>query len=54
MLVSGVDTVLPLDESMAHAVGRLLGRSGTADIADATVVTAAIAMARRRTRRPRA
>jgi predicted nucleic acid-binding protein len=36
--------VLPLDESMAHAVWRLLGRAGTADIADATVVTAAIAM----------
>lgn len=36
--------VLSLDASMAHAVGRLLGRSGTADIADATVVTAAIAM----------
>lgn len=33
----------PLDESTAHAVGRLLGRSGTADIVDATVVTMAIA-----------
>ena len=35
--------VLALDESTAHAVGRLLGRSGTADIVDATVVTTAIA-----------
>jgi predicted nucleic acid-binding protein len=35
--------VLALDESMAHAVGRLLGRSDTADIVDATVVTMAIA-----------
>jgi len=35
--------VLALDESMAHAVGRLLGRSRTADIVDATVVTVAIA-----------
>ena len=35
--------VLALDESAAHAVGRLLGRSGTADIVDATVVTIAIA-----------
>jgi predicted nucleic acid-binding protein len=35
--------VLALDESTAHAVGRLLGRSGTADIVDATVVTVAIA-----------
>ncbi len=35
--------ILPLDESMAHAVGRLLGLSGTADIVDATVVTLAIA-----------
>ena len=35
--------VLALDESTAHAVGRLLGRSGTADIVDATVVTMAIA-----------
>lgn len=34
--------VLALDESTAHAVGRLLGRSGTADIVDATVVTMAI------------
>ena len=30
-------------ESTAHAVGRLLGRSGTADIVDATLVTIAIA-----------
>ena len=35
--------VLALDESAAHAVGRLLGRSGTADVVDATVVTVAIA-----------
>ena len=35
--------VLALDESTAHAVGRLLGRSGTADIVDATVVTMAMA-----------
>ena len=35
--------VLALDESRAHAAGRLLGRSGTADIVDATVVTIAIA-----------
>ena len=34
--------VLALDELTAHAVGRLLGRSGTADIVDATVVTMAI------------
>jgi hypothetical protein len=33
--------ILALDESTAHAVGRLLGRSGTADIVDATVVTVA-------------
>ena len=41
-LLRGCD-VLALDESTAHAVGRLLGRSGTADIVDATVVTMAIA-----------
>lgn len=41
-LLRGCD-VLPLDESTAHAVGRLLGRSDTADIVDATVVTVAIA-----------
>ena len=35
--------VLALDEPTAHAVGQLLGRSGTADIVDATVVTVAIA-----------
>ena len=35
--------VLALDESTAHAVGRLLGLSGTVDIVDATVVTMAIA-----------
>ena len=39
--------IIPLDESMAHAVGRLLGRSGTVDIVDATVVTVAV---RRRAR----
>ena len=32
-----------LDEAMAHAVGSLLGRSATADVVDATVVTMAIA-----------
>jgi predicted nucleic acid-binding protein len=41
-LLRGCD-VLALDESTAHAVGALLGRSGTADIVDATVVTMAIA-----------
>ena len=35
--------VLALDESIAHDVGRLLGRSGTADIVDATIVVMAIA-----------
>jgi predicted nucleic acid-binding protein len=35
--------VLPLDEPMAHTAGRLLGRSNTADVVDATVVTVAIA-----------
>jgi predicted nucleic acid-binding protein len=35
--------VVALDESMAHTVGRLLGRSRTTDIVDATVVTVAIA-----------
>ena len=35
--------VLALDEPTAHAVGQLLGRSGTADIVDATVVVVAIA-----------
>ena len=35
--------VLALDEPTAHAVGRLLGRSDTSDIVDATVVTMAIA-----------
>jgi len=35
--------VLALDESTAHAVGQLLGLSGTVDIVDATVVTIAIA-----------
>ena len=40
-LLRGCD-VLALDESTAHAAGRLLGRSGTADIVDATVVTIAV------------
>ena len=40
-LLRGCD-ILALDESMAHAVGWLLGRAGTADIVDATVVTMAI------------
>ena len=35
--------VLALDEPTAHAVGQLLGRSGTADIVDATVVVVAMA-----------
>jgi hypothetical protein len=35
--------VAALDELTAHAAGRLLGRSGTADIVDAAVVTLAIA-----------
>jgi predicted nucleic acid-binding protein len=35
--------VLPLDEPRAHKVGQLLGKSGTADIVDATVVTVAVA-----------
>lgn len=35
--------VLALDESAAHAVGQLLGRSGTTDVVDATVVAVAIA-----------
>ena len=35
--------VLALDEPTAHAVGQLLGRAGTADIVDATVVVVAMA-----------
>lgn len=35
--------VRALDESLAHAAGQLLGRSGTTDVVDATVVTIAIA-----------
>ena len=35
--------ILALDEPIAHAVGRLLGRSRTSDIVDATVVILAIA-----------
>lgn len=34
--------VVPLDESQAHEAGRLLGKSGTADIIDAVVVTIAL------------
>ena len=34
--------ILALDEPTAHAVGQLLGRSGTADIVDATVVVVAM------------
>jgi hypothetical protein len=34
--------VLALDEPMAHAVGRLLGRAGTSGVVDVTVVTLAI------------
>jgi predicted nucleic acid-binding protein len=34
--------VVPLDESQAHEAGRLLGRSRTADVVDAVVVTTAI------------
>lgn len=41
-LLRGCD-VVPLDESTAHSVGYLLGKSRTADIVDATVVTIAIA-----------
>jgi hypothetical protein len=40
-LLRGCD-VPALDEATAHAVGRLLGRSGSNDIVDATVVTLAI------------
>ena len=41
-LLRGCD-VVALDEPTAHAVGQLLGRSGTADIVDATVVVVAVA-----------
>ena len=34
--------VLPLDESLAHAVGKLLGQARIADIVDATVATVAM------------
>jgi predicted nucleic acid-binding protein len=34
--------VVPLDESEAHEAGRLLGKSGTADVIDAVVVTIAL------------
>ena len=35
--------VVSLDEAGAHRAGALLGRSGTTDIADATLVTVAVA-----------
>ncbi len=35
-------TVVPLDESEAHEAGRLLGKTGTADVVDAVVVTIAV------------
>lgn len=35
--------VVPLDEAAAHRAGALLARSGTADIADAAVVSLAVA-----------
>lgn len=34
--------VVPLDESEAHEAGRLLGKSRTADVVDAVVVTVAL------------
>jgi hypothetical protein len=34
--------VVPLDESEAHEAGRLLGKSRTADVVDAVVVTIAL------------
>jgi predicted nucleic acid-binding protein len=34
--------VVPLDESEAHEAGRLLGKTGTADVIDAVVVTIAL------------
>jgi hypothetical protein len=34
--------VVPLGESEAHEVGRLLGMAGTADVVDAVVVTTAL------------
>jgi predicted nucleic acid-binding protein len=34
--------VVPLGESEAHQAGRLLGKTGTADVVDAVVVTIAI------------
>src|SRR5436190_20465610 len=34
--------VVPLGESEAHEAGRLLGRTGTADVVDAVVVTIAL------------
>jgi len=40
-LLRGCD-VIPLDEAGAHRAGALLGRSGTADVADATLVTLAV------------
>jgi hypothetical protein len=37
--------VVPLDEPGAHAVGALLGKSGTTDIGDAALVYVAMARA---------
>jgi predicted nucleic acid-binding protein len=34
--------VVPLGESEAHEAGRLLGKTGTADVVDAVVVTIAV------------
>jgi len=34
--------VVPLDENAAHEAGRLLGKSGTTDVADAVVVATAL------------
>jgi hypothetical protein len=34
--------VVPLGESEAHQAGRLLARTGTADVVDAVVVTVAL------------
>ncbi len=41
-LLRGCD-VIPLDEDTAHRVGRILARTGTADIIDGAVVAAAVA-----------
>lgn len=42
-LLRGCD-VIPLDEAGAHRAGALLGKSGTADIADAVLATMAMAL----------